>query len=413
MHGGSTVTVQSKPLVEAVDAPSASTSLYRWVVLTVAWLALLFAFVDRLAWANVAVQVSGSLGLPIAAVGTFVTAFYVGYVASNALGGFGTDRFGPRRMLAMALIPLGITTFAFSYTTSSLMGLAIQALMGLAAGADYAACVKLTATWFDFRMRGRAMGILTTASSVAVTLTNATVPTLFAWVGWSGVYQILGVITAAVGILCFVVLRDAPLPAVVASEKPGMSALFRNRDLILLAIIGFGALWGTWGFTFWVNALMVKGYGITAAKAGFITAMFGVGAIFSKPLVGLLSDLIGGKRKAILIVCFASFTLMLLLFGSLTTETAFLIAAPVLGITAFIYTPLIVAMVAEIAGPQLVGTAYGIINAIWQLGSVVVPAVVGVVYLQTNSLYAAFVALAAGPLVATIVMFRVKERHLF
>jgi nitrate/nitrite transporter NarK len=192
-----------------------------------------------------------------------------------------------------------------------------------------------------------------------------------------------------------------------------MAALFRNRDLLLLALIGFGALWGTWGFTFWVNALMVKGYGISAARAGFITVVFGVGAIFSKPLVGLLSDLIGGKRKLILIICFAAFTVMLLIFGGLKTETAFLIAAPFLGVTAFIYTPLLVAMVAEIAGPALVGTAYGVTNAIWQLSSVVVPVVVGVVYQQTNSLYAAFVALAIGPLVATIAMFWVKERALF
>jgi len=104
---------------------------------------------------------------------------------------------------------------------------------------------------------------------------------------------------------------------------------------------------------------------------------------------------------------------MLLMFGSLSSETAFFIAAPFLGITAFVYTPLIVAMVAEIAGPQLVGTAQGITNAIWQLGSVIVPAVVGVVYQQTNSMYAAFVALAIGPLLATVMMFSVRERHLF
>jgi ACS family glucarate transporter-like MFS transporter len=48
-----------------------------------------------------------------------------------------------------------------------------------------------------------------------------------------------------------------------------------------------------------------------------------------------------------------------------------------------------------------------------QLGSVIVPVVVGIVYQQTNSLYAAFVALAIGPLLATVMMFPVRERHLF
>lgn len=387
---------------------------YRWIVLTLAWLALLFAFVDRLAWANLAVKVGGSLGLPVAGLGAFVTAFYVGYVVSNALGGLGTDRFGPSRMLSYALIPLGITTFAFSYTTSPLMGLAIQVVMGLAAGADYSACVKLTATWFDFKMRGRAMGLLTTASSVGVVLTNATVPYLSSLVGWAGVYRVLGAITAGVGLLCLAVLRDADPPAAArSSETRTLGSLAKNKDLLLLAIIGFGALWGTWGFAFWVNALIVKGHGLSEAQAGTIAAMFGAGAIFSKPLVGLVSDLLGGKRKLILIICFASFSAALLLFGSLQTQQQFLFAAPILGVTAFIYTPLIVAMVAEIAGPTLVGSAYGFTNAFWQLGSVVVPVVIGIVFQTTNSFSMAFVALAAGPAFATVAMFWVKERHLF
>ncbi len=295
-------------------AGSALTAMpaYRWIVLTIAWLALLFAFVDRLAWANVSIKVGGALGLPLGSLGMFVTAFYVGYVIANALGGLGTDRFGPSRMLAFALIPLGLSTFAFSYTTSTLMGLAIQAVMGLAAGADYSACVKLTATWFDFKMRGRAMGLLTTASSVAVVATNAIVPSLTAIIGWTGVYQILGALTAGVGVLCLTVLRDAEIPRAPSATSPSLEVLAHNKDLALLALIGFGALWGTWGFAFWVNALIVKGHGLSGATAGIIAAMFGVGAIFSKPLVGLVSDLLGGKRKPILIVCFASFTAMLL-----------------------------------------------------------------------------------------------------
>ncbi|AJC23295.1 hypothetical protein RO07_12240 [Pandoraea pulmonicola] len=383
-------------------------------MLTLAWLALLFAFVDRLAWASLSVKVGGSLGMSVAGLGTFVTAFYVGYVISNALGGLGTDKYGPSRMLAVALLPLGATTFAFGYTTSTWMGLGIQCLMGVAAGADYSACVKLVATWFDFKTRGRAMGILTTASSVGVVATNAAVPYLSGVIGWEGVYRTLGVLTIIVGVLCIAFLRDAPLPGESnRTQKPGLAVLLRNRDLILLAIVGFGALWGTWGFAFWVNALIIKGHGLSARAAGEIAAMFGVGAIVSKPLVGLVSDWLGGKRKAILIVCFAGFAASLMVFGLLTSETAFLIFAPVLGVAAFIYTPLIVAMVAEIAGPVLVGTAYGFANAFWQLGSVLVPLVVGVVFQWTGSFPMAFFALALGPLVATLCMFAVRERKTF
>lgn len=62
-------------------------SPYRWVILFIVWIAFLLTFIDRLAWANVAVSVGESFGLTIAALGVFVTAFYVGYVTHHDLRG--------------------------------------------------------------------------------------------------------------------------------------------------------------------------------------------------------------------------------------------------------------------------------------------------------------------------------------
>ena len=104
-----------------------SGSAYRWVILLVTWAAFLLSFIDRLAWGNVAVSVGASLGMSIAALGVFVTAFYVGYVAANAIGGFFTDWLGGRLMLMAALVPLGVFTFLFSFTESVVTGLVLLA----------------------------------------------------------------------------------------------------------------------------------------------------------------------------------------------------------------------------------------------------------------------------------------------
>lgn len=399
-----------RSLDTSLTLPGVSTR--RWIILAVAWAALLMAFVDRLAWANLALQAETSLGLPGASLGAFVTAFYVGYVGANAVGGIATDRLGPSRILTLTTMLLALSTFLFSFTTSVAMGLMLQLLMGLAAGADYSACVKLTATWFPFRQRGRAMGLLITASSVAVMLTNATVPTLAGWLGWAGVYKLLGVTTGVLSLICWLLLRDAPRSDVKAGAHAPLSTLLRNRNLLLLSLVGFGAMWGTWGFAFWVNALIIKGHGISPVRAGMIMAMFGAGAVIAKPLIGLLSDWLGGRRKILVHGCLASFTLLLLLFGTLQTETAFLIAAPFLGVTAFAYAPLLAAMVAENAGAALIGSATGFTNAFWQLGTVIMPLAVGLAYQSTDSYSAAFIALAAGPLFATLMLFAVKERRL-
>lgn len=387
----------------------------RWVTLLLVWAAFLISFLDRLAWANVAVSAGESLGLELAALNVFVTAFYAGYVASNFVSGFATDLFGGRRMLAMALIPLGAFTFLFGFTGSVAVGLALQALMGLAAGADYSAGIKLVAAWFERAERGRAMGFYFTAPTLGVILTNAVVPAAAGTVGWTGVYHLFGALTVALGIVCLLVLRDqpptrtTPVSGRAVVSKASIAVLVRNRDLIFLTAAGFGAMWGSWGFAFWVNALMIRGHGLSAETAGAIVGLFGLGAIVGNPLMGLLSDWLGGVRKLPIVACLLAFVAFLLVFGGLAGESQFRVAAPLLGIAAFVYMPLLGAMVTEVAGVALAGSATGLSNAVWQMGSILVPIVVGVVFQWTGSFQAAFVALAVGPLFGAVCMMCVRE----
>jgi sugar phosphate permease len=397
-------------VADATAIPAARAGL-RWLFLLLAWSALLATFVDRLVWSNVNIQVGAALGLKDAELNLFVTAFYLGYFISNILGGMATDWLGPRRTLGLALLPLGISTFLFGSIESVAMGLALQAMMGLAAGADYSACVKLTANWFPFLVRGRAMGLLMTASSLGVVVAGAVVPRLSEQMGWGNVYRLMGTITLTLGLVSLVSLRDNPDRVAGAFGRTALAELMRNRDLMFMALAGFGALWGTWGFAFWAHALMVKGHGLTQVSAGVIVSLFGAGAVVAKPLVGIASDWLGGRRKILIIVCLLSFVAMLLVFGTLDNERSFRIAAPFLGIAAFVYSPLTAALVVELAGPRAAGSATGLTNALWQLGNVTVPVVVGTVFQATHSFYAAFVTLAAGPLFGAFMMLAVRERR--
>lgn len=394
--------------VSTTAATVAARTGYRWVVLALAWAAFAITFIDRLAWGNLQLRVGQSLGLAIGQLGLFVSAFYGGYVLSNLAAGFLTDRFGPRRVLAASTLLLGAATVAFAETRGLAGGTGWQALMGLAAGADYAGCVKLLAAWFPARTRGFAIGLWYTGSSLAVVLTNVLVPPLAGAAGWQGAYRVLGLATLAIGGACWAALRDGPEGARAPSTPPPAAALLRERNMILVALAGFGALWGTWGFAFWSNALMVRGHGIAPGAAASIVALFGLGAIVAKPVIGFVSDRLGGARRGPALACLLGFALMLLLFGRLHSAAAFRLAAPFLGITAFGYSPLMTALVAELAGTARAGAASGASNAFWQLGNMAVPAVVGLVFAHTLSFAWAFATLAAGPALAVLCLLAVR-----
>ena len=382
----------------------------RWIVLLFAWLTFLISFVDRLVWASAAIPVAQDLGLQVAALGTFVTAFYIGYVIFNAVGGLLSDRVGARLTLSISVGLLGLCTFGFSFTNSVAAGLALQTAMGLAAGADYGAGIKLIVSWFDRGLRGRAMGFYMTASSLGVTVTNAVAPTLLREIGWQNVYKLLGGVTLAIAILAFLLLRDGPQQVEKRRDTAAdIGLLLRNRNLIFLAFAGFGAMWGTWGFAFWANALMIKGHGVSPVDAGLVVAVVGVAAIIGKPLIGVVSDWLGNRNKEIIIAILVLFMVMLLVFGSLGTKAGFLAAAPLLGVGAFVYSPILAALVASVSGVALAGSATGFTAAFWQLGSVIVPVVVGLVFQTTGSFYSAFITLALGPLLGIACLLFVRE----
>ncbi|MDW3688817.1 MFS transporter [Cupriavidus sp. CV2] len=395
----------------------------RWLVLLIAWAALVLSTACRLAWGSLAIPLGQSLSLPLVALGMFVTAFYFGYVLSNMVCGFATDRVGGRIALSTSLLGLSVATFGFSYTPSLAVGLVLQALMGLTAGADYAAGVKLITVWFEKHERGRAFGFFMSASSVAVIVTNAVLPAFVEAYGWRNGYRGLGVLALVFALICAIAVRDRPSAGgvVALGETIGQAGeagslrtrigALMTRNFLLLALAGCGAFWGTLGFSSWAIPLMVKGYAIPAVQAGFIVAMAGVAGLFAKPTVGWLSDRLGARRKALTVVSLLFFSAMLLVFGQLHDLTAFRIAAPFIGVGAFIYSPLLVTMVAEQAGLAKAGSAAGVANAAWQLGSALAPAFVGFVFQATSSFFSAFAVLAAGPLCGAICMAFVKERQ--
>jgi sugar phosphate permease len=391
--------------------PERSNPRYRWLILLLVWGAFLLSGVDRIAWASVAASAGHSLGIEVAMLGAFVTAFYIGYVLANVLGGFATDAVGGRAMLVLALLPLGIATFFFSFARNLSTGLAIQFVMGVAAGADYAAGVKLIASWFGSE-RGRALGLYSTATSLSVVLTNAVVPTLSAAWSWQGVFRVLGLATLGWGIVCALLLRNgsqtyAEGPKTTRAE---IAFLLKNRSLICLGLAGCGALWATVGFSAWSNALMTKAHGISPVTAGAVIATFGLAGAIGKPLIGWVCDLFRHSAKRLSILCLAGFAGTLLLFGQGSTVTQFYLLAPVLGVVAFGTTPLFLTQVTWVSGKKYAGAAAGLTNAMQQCGSALAPIVVGHVYAIHHSFSMAFLTLAFGPIFGLLALMFVSPR---
>ncbi|TVT37487.1 MFS transporter [Amycolatopsis rhizosphaerae] len=389
---------------------SAKPTPYRWVVLLLCWAAFTMTSVDRSTWGPAAAAVSDSWHVPLAALGIFATCYYIGYVLSNAAGGFLTDWVGSRLVLGLSLLVAGSLMIVFGSTTSIPVGITVQGLVGLFAGVEFSAGMKLITTWLPEREIGLASGIFMTATSLGTVIANAVVPTLIKHGNWGASYHLFGGVTVVLAVLCTVFLRNGTAVRGDARRAlPDLRPLLRNRDLLLLGLAGFGGLWGTYGFVTWSNTLMMKGSHLSGVDAGLVVVIFSGVAVAVKPLVGWVTDRLGLGMRLPIMAILLLFTASLLVFGAMRSYGAFLAVAPVLGIAAYAYSPLTAAMIPKLAGGRLAGSAAGAVNAVWQLGSVLVPAAVGPVFRATGSFYAAFALLAAGPLLGAAAVLGIRD----
>jgi ACS family glucarate transporter-like MFS transporter len=392
-------------------------SRYRWLVLFACWASFTLTSVDRSTWGPASVFVGEGLGVPLASLGAFATAYYVGYVISNAIGGVLSDAIGGRLTLTVSLFGAGSLMMAFGSTTSAAVGITVQALVGLFAGADYAAGIRLITTWFRPHEMGLVIGIFLTATSVGLGIANAVVPAMIAWHSWETSYHIFGAVSILFSVVLFFMLRPGPLgsepPTTVKGRTrilPDFSLVARNRNLLVICLAGFGGFWGVYGFVTWANALMMRGHGVAPQTAGLVIVVFSVMAAISKPLLGLVADrYFPHRRKHLIIGLMASYGIGLILFGSVSSVTMFFWVGAGLGIVAYAATTLMVALVPTLVPSSVTGTAAGTTNAIWQLGTTIVPVVVGAVFAGTGSFVAAFATLAAGPLIGMCLLLLIRE----
>ncbi|WP_052420890.1 MFS transporter [Paraburkholderia ferrariae] len=385
---------------------------YRWVVLLVGWSVLFLSVVNRLIWANVATAATGAFHLPIAALGSFVTAFYVGYVVANAINGVATDRFGVRFILPGSVLFLGIFTYLFGEVRTVAAGMVVQCLLGLAAGVDFATGIKIVSAWFTPQYRGRAIGVVITGLPAGIVAANTLIPALLPHFSWDSIYRIFGSATIVVSLICFLVVRDAPRTAsapVSRSSLRDVVPFLSNRNFWIVCFAGFGGVWALTGFMFWTNALMQKHLGYTAVQSGVVAAVYGAVAIVGPPVLGACSDWLGRPRKWLAAVVFIAITLCLVVFGGLTELRTMAIVAGVLGFCSVGCFTLVVTMLTELVEVDLAASAVGLNNAFAQLAGVIMPVAVGIVFRETSSFFLAFLTLAAGPLVSVILVMTLRE----
>ena len=316
-----------------------------------------------------------------------ISAFYFyAYAPMQLPAGLLFDRYGPRKLMTVALMLCAFGSFFFASTDSVFTASLGRFLIGIGSAFSFIGVLVLASRWFPPQYFAVLAGVAQLMSSVGAIFGEAPLAALIELVGWRTASFILAGVGFLLAILLWCLIRDYPhQPKQAPPVRRFREEWQRLRDVckhaytwktgayafsIWAPIALFAALWG-------VPYLQEK-YSVDVITASTLCSMIWLGIGVGSPLLGWLSDRCRSRRLALSIssLCGLIATLIILYVPGVSLcwmySVLFLLGFGAGGQTVSF------AVVKDNNSTELVGTASGFNNLSVVLGGAIFQPLVGV-----------------------------------
>jgi len=253
-----------------------------------------YAFVQRVAPSVMVDDLMRDFAVGGAILGNLSAFYYYAYAGSQIPVGVLIDRFGPRRLITVAVAFVAFGSFVFAEADTLWAAYLGRMMIGFGCAFSFAGALNYAAIWMPasrFATLGgwaQMMGVLGGITGQAPL--GAAVEAF----GWRPVVLVVAVFGAVLAVACGLVLRDRPRAA-ADGDRPGLLAglgrAASSRQVWLAAAFGmamtsamlaFGGLWGV--------PYVMQAYGYHKAEAAALVSVLFVGWGVGAPLFGWLAD---------------------------------------------------------------------------------------------------------------------------
>jgi DHA1 family purine base/nucleoside efflux pump-like MFS transporter len=323
-----------------------------------------------------------SLNITVGAAGLLVTAYSLAAALAAFVSGPLSDHYGRRRFMLAGVLAFALASWLSARSHTFLELLQARALTGLAAGTISTCAVAFAGDWFAYAVRGRAIGLISSAYFAAPILGVPLAAQIADRFGWRRAFLFFAVLAlgVAAGSLALPNERVSSEPS---SGKLGASAqAFRSflvrRDLVAALGISFLVSAGLVGFITYIGQWLNNHFGIATRTIGWVFMLGGVVAVVGAPLGGILSDRWGKRAVSIASNVLLALSVLVIPFMPWGIWLLVVIAAASLG-AAFRQGPLTALMTEMVPGAQR-GSFIALRNICSQLGIGAVALAGGVLY---------------------------------
>jgi len=292
-----------------------------------------------------------------------------------------SDVLGRKRMMVLGALFFAAPPFLYPFVQGPWSLLALRFVHGFATAIFSPVASAYVASLADTG-RGARLGWFSSANDIGATAG----PLLSGFVLYfSASYSLTYLLVGALGVLTLLVVlllpdldrpaREATTFAARAAEfRQGVAEVFRTPPIFVAAgieavmYLGYGAFLG-------FLPIYAKKVGLNDAEIAIVLGAQLALAMVAKPITGRVSDRVG-RIPVIAIGLLLCAAALPLIFRS-ESLTAFVLAAPLLGLGVGSVTPVTNALIADLASARRLGAAMGVFGTIWDIGEAAGPMIAG------------------------------------
>lgn len=400
----------------------------RYTVLLLIWLGWLFSFLDRMVMSISLPFIGRDLNIDPAEQGMIISAFFIGYAAFQIPGGFFSDKFGARKVMAVAITWWSIFTSLTGMVFTLPLMLLVRFLFGIGEGCFPTASWKMISNYFPSKERGRATAIQSSVNTLGPALAVVVAAGIIAAFGWHMVFIILGIPGLVIAALMYYFCQDNPKdnPRITANELKELEHDHEQNDVKFDEIIPFkkivtqGVLWKMaatwflfditfWGFSTWLPSYLMTVREFSLAKTGLLAALPFLCGTVGTLLGGWYSDKFKNSRKVGYILAAIISAGFLYMTFTVASANSAVIFQCISALFMFFAMGLFWGILMDTIPSNIMGRASGIVNFGGQMAGVVSPVIMGYLIKVSGGSYdSAFifmiVALIASAAVVTSVV---------
>lgn len=397
---------------------------YRWTIVIMLFLANAINYIDRSAMSVALPILSKRFELTPFESGLILSSFFVGYALFNFVGGYLSDKIGPKKVMggAMAIwsVFCGLTAGTFNFISLFF----VRVFFGFGEGPITATTNKTMNNWIPLKERATSVGICNGGAPVGGAISAPLVAFIALMWGWEASFVILGLIGLIWTAVWWKVAADRPelhpkvSPEEVAeinegkpqaaiaqtanTEKVSLLSIIKQKKIFALLIGLFGYNYTLFFFLTWFPSYLVDARHLSIKEMGFAAMIPWIAGAIGQLAGSVIIDYIYRKtgkllysRKVVLVTCLSLAAICVGLTGFAGSVMSAVVLMTIGICFLYLQATTYWAIVQDIVPPERVGGTSGFIHGVANISGILGPSITGWLVQSTGQYTTGFVLAAS------------------